>query len=154
MERPYLQAWKQYLTEHSTTAKSNTIKKPTTINLYKDPEDQISFDTGVIRHPKELDKLYPIGGRDSYVEFMVATNNNGEIILRWFTKYPDELREYAVTSNRPSGMLGGLQGATGSKYFNKNVCAYLKRQHIPPTYNPNATYGQNTGTPGQPDTTG
>ena len=141
---------KQILTEQSvsskpkttTTANSPTTKKPTTINLYKDPADHISFDTGVIRYPKELDTLLKTA-KGTYVEFMVATNNHGDIILRWFTKYPDELREYAATAEQ----------ATGNIYFNKNVCAYLKRRHIRPKYNPNATFAQNTGTPGQPGTT-
>lgn len=141
MERPYLEAWKQYLTEAAAPAKSNVTKKPTTINLYKDPADHISFDTGVIRYPKELDTLLKTA-KGTYVEFMVATNNHGDIILRWFTKYPDALREYAASAEQ----------ATGNTYYNKNVCAYLKRQHIRPKYNPNATFAQNTETPGQPDT--
>jgi hypothetical protein len=156
MERPYMDAWKRYLTEQAkptttsktgtpgktgTTSTVGTTTKPTTINLFKDPADHISFDTGIIKYPKELSKLIK-SPKGDYVEFMVATNNSGDVILRWFPKDPDTLHRYGITDDRPTGQL----------LFNKNICKDLKKRHIKPRYNSNATYAQNTGQPGQSDT--
>jgi hypothetical protein len=151
MERPYMDAWKRYLTEQAkpgtpgktgTTSTVGTTSKPTTINLYKNLGDGIKFDTGTIKYPKELYKLIK-NPKGDYVEFLVATNNTGDIILRWFPKSPTMLHAVGVTDGRPTGLI----------LYNKNICKHLQEIHKPPSrHNPNATYAQNTGQPGQSDT--
>jgi len=117
----------------SKSTKPSTSKKPVsttpiTVNLYSDSANTKRFDTGKISNWPG-DKLK--NGKE--YEFIVKTNNHGDVILRWSGQLPMRFKH-----------VDAMNGIEKGTYYNKNLTKNLLQKYSKPNYNPNATFAQSS----------